>query len=1504
MEQGTIVWNALGTVNRAVYACRLGVSKKALPLLVLQRFDCFGPKEASTEDKLRSLLQEDYNNGCVVFSKYGFIHKRHYAQRAGCSNTQYYKELFEEFEAKLGEVRTKDLLFALLSRDFDEGRLKISRGGKIDRTHYAKQLGVTKSVLTTHLPTFHMFEAKLGGAKRYRHDDIQRMEEWLEARLAEGNLRVRPRGGLVRAQFKSAFSITHSDFEIRFREIGSLLERYDVLVDQRVASARAEAARSIEKETEAIDSISQIPSAPLIQTPSIPGAEGGRKPDRTARKSVVRAVDHPHDARLSTSAKEPIDATCILDWTDVAVESDISSGELRLVSDGGIDRGYYLTQALAAPSSMPENTYDRYSPDVANYHEQRTCEAAQNVTLQHLEAREPNVHNIDGCPNVAPPGDDAFDPDLAGQIERVNADGFSAAVQPQLIQDTACEKADGGEGAPPVTARHEQGDPQHVLVANARSVASKGRLRIPPKRSIARERATKIEQADLVEARQTFDEQAGAGDLPANVELELVAGRNTPPPDEGQFQLKTSLFSKHPGLRKHQFHEPGTTRFRLVSFLNEYFEDGGRVPIERKSLSKRLGITEASLHRSHMEVVRDYEAVARGQAGAAAPLSPIAVAVADRYSMLEKHQYYPLDSTKGCLVSILNDCVMRDGIPRSRGGKIDRRFLAHKLGVSPSAMAHYMDIIHDYEEETGGLESVHEAKIPEMRLWLDTSIADGTLETRDGKISRLEFYRRFDLGKNSLVLIRYPRIAALIEDYDRIVSSTGYHFNVIEAEIASLRAALDDNPVIFKTGLSYDRKALSLKTGISLGRIVRSPFIDLISKADGELCARVEADELCQIFAGRLFSFRELVGSGWSRKFLAGIASNFRKAFGRASQSDAKGAYNSLTEILRFLGASDKKSCRTVSLALNAGGVRLVAATDWTEATHQYAQYVSNDRNLTGAGPDAKLKSANMVIRRLSSLGALPELALPLRGPGGRSRHRRTIAEEVGTNGGDDYLAFAMLMLKEAAKTRNIEIEPNDEAGFLKTLRLEIKEGHVEADDNPASAILRVLKRRLALIENAFSEVYLRWRTHWDRGRELLAAGEKLGDGWEKLFVAGSRNEHRRRVDIRRHFPVDDPNRAVANLVRLIADHFGGIYPKNHGKLGQFMAKRALEFGGKPHIEGYVTPSNEAVGAALILYLAGSGNNIAVGRTLFLDAAEPSEISGCIHISGEKARAGGKPIHAHLETRSHAAQAMQWLVGALVGLRAEVKLDDSRLLFVGNFPTGPKPLEEYWLRDFFKRIVAGIPELANLGLTPSMLRPTVLLIAALEGDANAHIAAALGQHGLNVGKGYVDHPPTRFMHDEDIRKFFDNWETLTVHLEEDAQALLGVSKEELEMRVAALMETGLGTLCRDRNGRPGNDGAVCTQLDCWNNCPQLIVIARKQDLALMIIWRASLIKAEDDWIRDRPERWFTVWNPWLLFIQVVEEKIVLTSMGRLWREAQQVADKIMNHKNFRPWRPF
>ncbi|WP_296097222.1 hypothetical protein [uncultured Agrobacterium sp.] len=662
------------------------------------------------------------------------------------------------------------------------------------------------------------------------------------------------------------------------------------------------------------------------------------------------------------------------------------------------------------------------------------------------------------------------------------------------------------------------------------------------------------------------------------------------------------------------------------------------------------------------------------------------------------------------------------------------------------------------------------------------------------------------------------------------------------------------------------------------------------------------------MLGGRLFSFSDLADAGWSAGFLAKLAKTFQQVYQTKPANEAKKAYNVLKELLRFVGASADPSCSGIRAALNSGHPRSARAKDWTLGTQLYASWLDNRDDHHGGTAKTKLMTATNVLRHLGNAGALPELESQLRSKGEASQHRRTLAQEPHREGVDDYLAFATAMLRDAAKLREIDIDDGSETGFLQTLRIELSKTSPTNDDTPSSLILRVLKRRLAAIKDALGVIYMNWRAHWERGQILVQNGKSVGDDWCSLLVSGSLNNHTRKINLRNLFPLDDRDRATSNFIKLLSDHFNGMFPENeygNGPYGQFFNKRALELGGKLNLQAFIHPHNDAVAAVALLTICESGLNVAVARSLFTDAMEASTITGATHVTGEKARARGKPIHAHLDNRSHAMMGMKWLLDASSGVRSLLSSDEQKLLFVTLAKaSGPKQLEEFFLRDFLKRVVAEIPELAGLNVTPAMLRPTVLLIAALEGDGGLRVSAALGQHGDNVNQGYSNHPPTRFNRDEEVRNFVDSLELVAFHMNEDVQEWLGYSKTEMEGKVDDVMETGLGTFCRNLHGRPGNEGAKCKTFDCWNSCPQMIFIPRKKELVLLIIWKASLIEAEAEWVRDRPERWYGLWFYWLEFIAAVERKILKTSMGKLWREAQKLAGEVMAHPNFKPRRPY
>ncbi|MDX0563783.1 hypothetical protein GOD83_06830 [Sinorhizobium medicae] len=1220
LQRGTICWNDLGRVNRAEYARRLGVTVRALPLETFSKYDDLGPRPVSKSDQLRSMLEEDHRAKKLATRRRGKLNKLHYGKAIGFINTGPYEGIFAHFQSLLDQSTVEEGVRELLSRDHADGKIVFTREGKISRKHYGELLGVTKSAMASYRGIFQEYEELEGGARRFRDRDLKRMRDWLEAGIEQDSLRFNLDGKISRKQFKQAFAISESDFQIRFSEIGELLLEYDQ--------------RAFER--------------------------------------------HAHINQVT-----------------------------------------------------------------------REAESRANAPVERVSVSEP--------------------------------DWRSRSIETQ------------------------------------------------------------------------------------------------------------------PSLRRHQFYPCESKEAKLVALLNDHFALASTVPIDGGAFAKRLGAKPSNLGARCKEILREYEETARGTS-VASRLSPSALKMIANFPELERHQFYEEGTTKALLVETFNLAHVADGIPRNASGGIDRSSLSLKFGFSPSAMSAHKKLIDDYEQAIGII-AHHDLRIPEIRAFIETSIHDGTLELLSGRINKSLLYSRVGLPPQAPT----QAISDLIKEYDNLIAGTGYKPRHLQKEIDSLIRALESEPPLEpRKGQSYSRRRLASLTGIALHRLKSNPFITIIRRSDEKLLERLNADDLCYIIKGQKYSFHTLVDIGLSHRFAASMAKGFYDCFRAAPPHARKSAASSLKHFLGFLARSDGATCQTICRHLNNGAIQSVAAADWAECTYSYASSIAQEASFKGGTVYRKISRANVVLRHLSNKGLLPELEIPLKAKvQKRVDHRRTLAQEQSKDGVDDYLAFATARLRDGAALRSIQIDAGEEAGFLKTLREEISRGVREEHDTPAKVILHVLKRRLKLVVDAFEAVYTRWREHYRRGRELIAKGICLASTWlDDLFNVSSRSA--RNAEMRRVFPLDQPEQALANLLRLIWDHFKGIYPKEqNGAYGQFFVDRALEFASISDVKAYLAPPPEAVVSSLILYLADSGANIAVGRTLFTTAMEESELPNCKHITGFKARAGGKPIHSHLGVRSPAVTSMTWLLEALGPLRAKVSVEDCRLLFVANLYGGPKPISDAFVRAVFKKVLKAVPELDSLNVFPSMLRPTVLLIATLEGDANPRVGAALGQHGLNVSQGYTDHPPTRFMRDEVVRRFGNNYETLIIHGEAEAQALLGYSSEQMEAKVDELLATGLGTLCKDRTGRPGDEGSTCNRLDCWNNCPQLVVIARQDDFALLIIWRESLRAAEGEWVRDRPERWMAVWYPWLLFIEHVEQKARLLSFGRIWRQAEASATQIMQHPNFR-----
>lgn len=880
-----------------------------------------------------------------------------------------------------------------------------------------------------------------------------------------------------------------------------------------------------------------------------------------------------------------------------------------------------------------------------------------------------------------------------------------------------------------------------------------------------------------------------------------------------------------------------------------------------------------------------------------------------RFSLVSAHQEYRPGSLEHRLVQILNTYVKVGVRPRGRGLKINRTEIAKQLGVTKSALTPHKEILSCYERALG-IEAHHVARIPEMKEWLSIALEAGSLETFNNKqIKRKQFFEAF--GISGSTLLAYPEIAAILEPYDALVAGGEYVPQHHREKLKLLSEQCSSMDFLGK-GRTYAYGKASAILGLSEERLRWKPYSTEINRILKSLTKIIVDDPLVVTRPSRQFSFQYLSDLGWIHTVAKQVVAALQEEFATLSDTWFTRLSSSLADFATWLSANPARHVRHCFELTRLGRATDIDPRDWAETHSDYGAAMRSRWKNVGTR-NSGFVATNSVLDSLSRAGIFPEVAIPFRkDPKGEESHLPSLAEALPRGAGqrsnlsnaDQYIAFATQKFADAEKYGHTA--GDDQGIFLANLRSEIERKNIPPDLRPDEAIAQLLQRRIDLLKEAFSKRLTGSRSRFEYGQELLQHGVNSDVYWDTLFGADVKKQNTSKV-LREYFPhIGEGERGISNLLALVNERYDGIYPANDKvdrPEGAFFIKRAREYGGLPLLQSYLLPDIDGVGSVVALYQCESGSNIAVGRTLFSTCVEPSQVPNHSCITGFKAKAQGKAIFTDLPSSSPAVKGIDWLKNAAEPIRKTLPVDDRKILAIVRLQGVIKTLDERAYRDFFKSVVAEIPDLSELNLTPNMIRPTIILLDAISRGGSLRTALATGQHGVGVNQGYSDKFPVRLPRDWDIRDFGDLFEAVVFDGDEKAVAFFGIETNDFEARLKRATKTGIGILCGDRYGRPGNEGAECKSMDCWNNCPQIIVLARKQDIAILQLWQRSLRLFEPDWIRDRPERWLNVWLPWLEFVNVLEEKMRVKHEA-VWRGASQIADKIVANPNYQPFRIF
>jgi len=865
------------------------------------------------------------------------------------------------------------------------------------------------------------------------------------------------------------------------------------------------------------------------------------------------------------------------------------------------------------------------------------------------------------------------------------------------------------------------------------------------------------------------------------------------------------------------------------------------------------------------------------------------------------------------LCALLDNDRETDGVVTSRGGKISRKHYAQRLGCVPSALGRFGEVFARYERELGVVTGPMR-HLPEMRTWLEEAYEARELGVRDGKVDRIAFMAYFEL-RGGTFITRHPPIRALFETLDARAASEGYLPLDRQAELKRFQAALAGQPALDKDRLTINLVELAKVSRVPKIRFRDKPFAEALAVRQAQIRTEAKTSRIDPHVHGRVFSFSGL-SPLWSTPFLERVGIRFKQIASGLAQASAKPSYLKLVGALEWVGASDNPHCRAVVVEAGQGG-RIRSTGEWEDALFAYRDHLIASA-ATDSSVDSAIRGLRGMLAGLASGGVVPATSVPLPGVKNARRrggHLRSVIETSAIDGkdaGSDHVAFVRGLYAGVLGNSDTDIGKGEFDDFVDGLAIELKAAGPLSDD-PAAAVRLGLERRLDALRSCASIIVEKGIKAHRYGSELLSRAQIDGAEFERAYLGGGINSHERTQLVRSLFPSptdsaeEQVEQGLANLLSLVSQRHDGILPlggaEKAGPYGQFFAKRYLAYGGLRNIEPMLHPDPNVVGAVLTLYLLESGANVSVGRTLDRDCIEDSDLGDHRRITGHKARAKGKPIIVDLPTSSPAVRAMDWLLSANGTLHAAAK-DDRDRLFLMRIGSRVQLMTPHWYTNWFKRFAASAPGLEGIDLVPNMLRPSVLLHASLSNDGRLATGMAIGQHGTAVTQGYQQKWPTRLLYDDNVRRFHAAFETLVMSGVEDAASKLGITAEQFESRLGELRATGLGTFCRNQQGRPGETGGTCSTLDCWNDCPNLLIVAEVNAIASLQLWQASLRTVQPKWERDRPERWDQVWLPWLCLTDVVEEKMGRGSLIKVWNAARRRATELSAQPGYVPPRPW
>ena len=891
------------------------------------------------------------------------------------------------------------------------------------------------------------------------------------------------------------------------------------------------------------------------------------------------------------------------------------------------------------------------------------------------------------------------------------------------------------------------------------------------------------------------------------------------------------------------------------------------------------------------------------------------------------------EGTRGCLCGKLSE-LYESGRLRLYRGTVSRTRLEEQLGLGGNSlrtkartMPHKAPgrCIRRFDERLAswGHGTVWEEKIPQIRQLLEEHQTAGTLPVNEqGDLNRTAILREFGLENASTHVVqkRAPKLRALLDAYDTTRDDPAYTPYKYDALKTRLKQVLASKELKLTHGRIVSREWIAEQLEVNSSALATTPTLnDLIDQKQQKIDRQLRRGRTKKSFRigrtahinlgatpystkhQRIFDFSELMPE-YGLEFVERVGTVFIAVSDRLVAP--KSHYYRMRHFLRWLAER-----RSGDIAERFGRNEKVERGEFEGAVLRYKAELTYE-GANGRSDRRRGHPLLSIIERFGEAGLFPRVRFP-KTP--REKHRRASTARPSLVEARALDAETREVL-QTAQYRDIQFSAGRDAiAFAETLAIE----RAARDDLPSAlpeAIRVLCEERLVELRRTASRVFEAWRKKYETGRSLIesadATGEEIFKSLQKGRKAGLFSARWRRL-VAATFPKAEPERALGNMLAVVEARFDGICPQGTKVgWGSFWVVQYRKMGGLREIQAHLLPPRVVVSAAVILYLCESGANSEVALGMRQSAIRKSETPRHLTVVGRKGRSGNKAIFSELPMRSTAkgcTSAAQALLFFQEAVRTARPADKRTPLFVHVARGAMRALEEWQLRNDLEAIRTKSERLASLQIVPMMIRPTVLLALQLRHPTNPGVVQMLAGHRSDTTTmGYVNKLPYRMILEERIRTFTDTIEV--VISDEKTRKRMGRTDGQWKVALAKAQRTGLGVWCADPRAGAQRDfpkGTTCHAVDRCLTCSKILVIADRDSVADMIVWRKGLEAAEQAWLDDRTERWEQQWVPWQAFFQVVlDEKMARGELLVIRKQGEQEVMNRMASPGFKlpqPW---